>query len=644
MATTLFHPVLRHVYTLAAPHAAGSGDAELLARFAARRDEGAFALLVRRHGPMVLAVCRRVLRDADAADDAFQATFLVLARKAGSLARPELLGHWLYRVAVRTAGRLRARLARRQRPLRELTYEPAVTPADDLVRRELRGVLDDAVDRLPEKYRRPVVLCYLQGLTNAEAARLLGCPAGTVVTWLARGRRRLRAELRRRGVTLPVGAAVTLLGAREALAAETVGHTARLTTGGVAGHVAMLADGVVRGLLLARVKTAALALLLVGLALGGGTVAARALPATAPADDERAVADAPAVVKVSYQTANFRVDAPAPDLATRILQEAERQRKVVARAWLGRELAPWEPLCAVTVRLEAVAGSSSSFQFDAGRLRRLTMTLEGPADQLLGDLLPHEVTHAVLADHFGAPVPRWADEGAAMLSESEASQNRHAALMGRVRAKAARLIPLRRLLDLRDYPPADVDAFYAESFSLTRFLVRSRDRKTLLAFVADGPRVGWSLAVKRHYGYRDVDALEQAWLKDLPDHGEPAVTAAGTLPTGPAPGQAFVRLEPAGALIVRRPVVHYRSLGAGVFEPVDYVGTEAYDLEAVRVYDMTGRPVDRKTLTGRLREETAALAVEGDGPPDALHLRLYKEGTLLFVLPHRPTPPGPPRP
>src|SRR5262245_38408832 len=177
-------------------------DAELLRRYAGRRDEAAFEALVWRHGAMVLGVCRRRLGHAQDAEDAFQATFLALARAASTVTRRESVGGWLYRVACRVASRARLRAARRA--TKELPEVPASwgDPAQELVWRTLGPVLDEEIDRLPTKYRIPFVLCYLEGRTNAEAACELGCPRGTIATRLAGARQRLQARLTRRGVTV----------------------------------------------------------------------------------------------------------------------------------------------------------------------------------------------------------------------------------------------------------------------------------------------------------------------------------------------------------------------------------------------------------------------------------------------------------
>ena len=172
-------------------------DAQLLQRFAASQDGAAFEALVQRHGPMVLGLCRRLLHNATDAEDAFQATFVVLVRKAGAIAKPELLGNWLYGVAYRVAVRARANAARRTAHERQAASMPKTEPtaAPD---RELREVLDEEINRLPEKYRAPLILCYLEGKTNEQAARQLGCPVGSMSWRLARGREMLRQRLNRR--------------------------------------------------------------------------------------------------------------------------------------------------------------------------------------------------------------------------------------------------------------------------------------------------------------------------------------------------------------------------------------------------------------------------------------------------------------
>jgi RNA polymerase sigma factor (sigma-70 family) len=181
---------------------AGMGEGALLARFVADGDEAAFSALVARHGPMVRGVCRRLLRDEHDVDDAFQATFLVLVRRAGAIRDGDLVGHWLHGVAHRVAVRARAQAARRHvhEPTGSDTDRAEAEPQGEADRPELRSVLDEELERLPESLRAPMVLCYLEGTTHEEAASRLGWPVGTVRSRMARARDLLRGRLTRRGV------------------------------------------------------------------------------------------------------------------------------------------------------------------------------------------------------------------------------------------------------------------------------------------------------------------------------------------------------------------------------------------------------------------------------------------------------------
>ena len=187
------------------PGAAAETDRQLLGWFTRRQDGASFAALVRRHGPMVQGVCRRVLDNAHDAEDAFQATFLVLARKAASIGRRESVSGWLYTVAYRTARRAKAQAgkrARREKPLHEPPIdEGGGDPADRMAWQELRRVLDAELSQIPEKYRTAFILCHLEGKTCNEAAEHLGCPRGTVHSRVGRARERLRTRLAQRGWT-----------------------------------------------------------------------------------------------------------------------------------------------------------------------------------------------------------------------------------------------------------------------------------------------------------------------------------------------------------------------------------------------------------------------------------------------------------
>lgn len=193
-------------------------DEELLQQFASQRDEIAFEALVRRHGPMVQGVCRRILGDAHDAEDAFQAVFLVLVRKSGSIHRPDLLANWLYGVSCKIARKAKIRAIRKESRERRAEKMPVQEQLLDLEWVELKAVLDDELQHLPEKYRAPLVLCYLRGQTNAEAAAQLGWPTGSISERLARAREMLRRRLNRRGLTLSAGLFALLLSQKAASA------------------------------------------------------------------------------------------------------------------------------------------------------------------------------------------------------------------------------------------------------------------------------------------------------------------------------------------------------------------------------------------------------------------------------------------
>src|SRR5215213_2828837 len=194
--------VLHGLRRLADTQIAQWTDGQLLARFAAHRDEGAFAALLQRHGSLVYGVCRSVLRHEQDAEDAFQATFLVLARKAGSIRRPEAVAGWLYEVAHHVAARAQAAAARRRTQERKATPMPPADPTLDMTLRDLHRVLHRELRRLPEKYRLPLVLCYLEGLSHEAAAAQLGWSRGMFRGRLDRGREHLRRRLAARGLAL----------------------------------------------------------------------------------------------------------------------------------------------------------------------------------------------------------------------------------------------------------------------------------------------------------------------------------------------------------------------------------------------------------------------------------------------------------
>jgi RNA polymerase sigma factor (sigma-70 family) len=254
-------------------------DGQLLDAFLARSEEAAFAALVRRHGPMVFGVCRRVLGNRHDAEDAFQATFLVLLRKASSIRPRQAVGHWLYGVAYRTALRARTALARRRAKERQVAESRRENPPQ--CGEDWRPLLDEELSRLPEKYRAPIVLCDLQGRTHKEAARELGWPQGTLSGRLWRARSLLARRLTRRGLTLSA-TALTLASTEDAafasLSTPLVRATAEIArafiqsgsaaAGEMSANVAALTQGVLKAMWMTKVRIAAVVMLAASAAVG----------------------------------------------------------------------------------------------------------------------------------------------------------------------------------------------------------------------------------------------------------------------------------------------------------------------------------------------------------------------------------------
>jgi RNA polymerase sigma factor (sigma-70 family) len=285
MANGQLNLVLRHIRKMVGDVAIEGTDRELLERFAAHHEEAIFEALMQRHGPMVLGVVQRVLGHEQDAEDVFQATFLVLARKAKSIRQRASLASWLYGVAYRLALKLKATAARRRARERRVAEMMAMTCANrdclaiaDPQWSDLRPILDDELSRLPQKYRAPLILCYLEGKTNVEAGRLLGWPAGSMSKRLARGRELLRARLAKRGLALSATALAAMLAEnaqasipaalwQSSLKAAVLIGTGQALTGVVSTQVGSLVHGVMQTLFMTKMKVA------VGLVLGLGLLA-----------------------------------------------------------------------------------------------------------------------------------------------------------------------------------------------------------------------------------------------------------------------------------------------------------------------------------------------------------------------------------
>ncbi|HLJ94844.1 MAG TPA: sigma-70 family RNA polymerase sigma factor, partial [Gemmataceae bacterium] len=347
--------LLHHVREILTAHQAEQlSDRELLRRFAQKRDQAAFATLVRRHGPMILSACQRVLRNWHDAEDAFQATFMVLARKADSRPWGESVGTWLYLVAYRLALKVRAsrdrRLPDNLRPVVHPPEDPLAVASD----RELCGLLDEELSRLPAKCRAPLVLCALEGLKREEAARHLGWSLGTFRRRLEQGRALLRQRLERRGLALSAICAAVLgteEAARATLPLALTQSAIHLATGAALGkavpaglvssRAAALADGALKGMWIFRVKLTLAAVLVMGIAGAGVEFAFQRAAATNP-DDQKQPKSRQLVAQEAAKpsgpqpvSAQESVKRPAPVLAGTVVTPDSRPAPGVAVSVIG---------------------------------------------------------------------------------------------------------------------------------------------------------------------------------------------------------------------------------------------------------------------------------------------------------------------
>jgi RNA polymerase sigma factor (sigma-70 family) len=354
MATHRLRQVVRQL------HAMGEvqSDAQLLTQFVTARDEAAFAALVRRHGPMVLGVSRRILNHVQDAEDVFQATFLVLARKAHAVVQRETVGTWLYRVAFRTAQEARSMRARRRAKEGQVANLPLQEGAAVDVQ-DWRPILDEELDGLPEKYRAPLVLCDLESRPRKEAAEQLRIPEGTLSSRLAKARKMLAIRLARRGVTLTAGALAAALG-QDAFSASVSGplvvETARVATlaltgemASVSGPVAILVKGALKTMFMAKFKMVGVLLLVACLTLGAGTVAYHPVeaqnpaPAGKPLNELEALRRENALLKLNLEVVLEKVRAQASELETlkrntKAAQALYRDQLTAAGlTWLARQ-------------------------------------------------------------------------------------------------------------------------------------------------------------------------------------------------------------------------------------------------------------------------------------------------------------------
>jgi RNA polymerase sigma factor (sigma-70 family) len=316
MSIRSVHDILQYLRRTALP---GEGeeptDGQLLERFVKGRDVAALEVLVRRHGPMVWGVCRRILGNHHDAEDAFQATFLVLVRKAASIVSRELLANWLYGVALQTARKARQTAARRRAREKQVADmpEPEAAPQEPDLGRDLQPLLDQELSRLPDRYRVALVLCDLEGKSRKEAARQLGLAEGTVASRLARARAMLARRLARHGLAVSGGTLAAVLSSNAAPAcvpafviSSTIKVASLLATGeaaagSISAEVAALVEGVMKAMFVAKLKAVVIGLSVVGLLLFGGLLTHHMVTAQQvraeklPPEDKKVAVDSPPV-------------------------------------------------------------------------------------------------------------------------------------------------------------------------------------------------------------------------------------------------------------------------------------------------------------------------------------------------------------
>jgi RNA polymerase sigma factor (sigma-70 family) len=386
---------------------AGLSDGQLLECFLARRDPDSFAALVRRHGPLVWGTCRRILSRVEDAEDAFQATFLVLARRAGSIAKHESVGSWLHGVAHRVAVRAKGTEARRRAVERQRPVAPPPDVLQEVVWRDLRRMFDEELLRLPARCRAPFVLCYLEGKTNEEAACLLGCPKGTVLSRLAHARELLRTRLARRGLVLSAGLLATMLplntapaAVPTALAAITARVAAVVAAGAapdgiVSAPVAALTEGVLKAMFLTKLKNTATFLLALAVVGTGAGMLRHALQAGETADQvARPAAERPGTDKRPGPAAQdpARIERLIKQLGSP--KPAERQAAEEALTALGRP--------ALKALRKAAEGSD-----DAEVRRGAARAIQAIEEKLVGDARKALLgTWQMSETHDAAPDPQ----------------------------------------------------------------------------------------------------------------------------------------------------------------------------------------------------------------------------------------------
>jgi len=625
-------PVLEYARRLGAAAGDDAPDGELLRRFARNSDAVAFEQLLRRHGPMVRGVCRRVLRDGNDVDDAFQATFLLLVRKAGGLRKPDRLGPWLHGVALRTALKARERTARRRET--SVVVEPAAVANDEP---EWRPVLDAAIARLPARERTAVVMCYLDGVTYADAAQRLHCPLGTLAARLSRARDRLRSRLTRDGLAptaevLPVALAGESL--PPALVTATVRGATALKAGADAGVVSAsvltLMEGVRRAMLMQTWKVA-LAVLAVLSATGGGVgvLVARTTGQAPVANAPEQPPQPPRVATISLPPGvELPREQPKPLPLVLLRQEPPR-------------IYLFEPGDVLGIYIEGVLGEKD---------KPPPVTI--PQATVLGQSAPQpSIGYPLLVQQDGTislpliePLTvrgKSQQEVENMIKDRYVRENILVKGKERVLVSIARPRVYRVTVVRRDAPGTAPSRSASMQLELPAY-----ENDVLNALARSGglpaPDTDASVIIQRDRSPTENDAATAKEIRipllsrpgqPLPNavdillqHGDVVIVESRSTEqktaalAGSPPMVTFAVASPDGRVLIQMP-------GAGAAGP-----WQLFDAAKVTTTESDGRPVDAKALAERLKSMTTVLVATDGKAPTAAHLQAVKPGTLVLTV------------
>ncbi|HEY7424040.1 MAG TPA: sigma-70 family RNA polymerase sigma factor [Gemmataceae bacterium] len=627
MAINSMSKILQHLQrTVFLDDGAGLTDGQLLERYLHHREDAAFAALVRRHGPMVMNVCRRVLGNDHDAEDAFQASFLVLVRKAASVVPCERVGNFLYGVAHTTARRAKGLIAKRRAREKQVTEMPEPEAKPQELWDDLRPLLDLELSRLPDKYRAPIVLCDLEDRSIKEAARQLGWPQGTLAGRLARARMMLAKRLARRGLTVAGGTLAVLLSqqARSAfvpariitgtIEAVRLFAAGQVASGLISAPVATLTEGVLKSMFLTKLKTATAVVVVTvaSLTVLGGGLATTSMMAAPRTKEEKGDQVVPGRAKAEEKPDTAKTDLDLLQGVWSVIS-IETDSKAVKKLEKAVFMVDGKRACWQTSDSEIEGGLylDSSLKPKTYDLAMSTRTIEGI----------YSLDGNTLRLCYGLGIE--AKRPTRFATKSDDKQI---------------LVTLKRIFGREVFPFRRADG----SKTFPTIIEKANEpvpppplpaRQPSQAIVADMPQAKTPADVNSS----EPNVFEPALLKH---------SGKIELPASPMPRQALVALKGGELLLLRTLEVTNEVITVTIedrrlqtVQTIEKLKTWPFPIDMVKVYDMRGKRVDTKQLPKLLKKEIVALISSDERTAEPLNLRLFKEGTLLFVIPS-PDAPG----